>query len=148
MSGALRDPLLSSDRRPDLEQRSVRADLVDELKSIVALAGPACIQLGFQQVKTYSYLDADDPICFFWPLVVGKYDLLLLLSSSWILPVPSFRHVLVQAVLVTNQVYAGSLGADALAAAAIGFTVCRSILTPRDFVICMTNGTGNGWGGL
>lgn len=28
----------------------------------------------------------------------------------------------VQAVLVTNQIYAGSLGADALAAAAIGFT--------------------------
>lgn len=30
-----------------------------------------------------------------------------------------------QAVLVTNQVYAGSLGADALAAAAIGFTVSK-----------------------
>ena len=33
-----------------------------------------------------------------------------------------------QAALVTNQVFAGSLGADALAAAAIGFTV--SIRTP------------------
>ena len=51
MSNVLRAPLLSSDRRPDLEPRSVWGDLVDELKSIVALAGPACIQLGFQQVK-------------------------------------------------------------------------------------------------
>ena len=33
------------------------------------------------------------------------------------------RLGLVQAVLVTNQIFAGSLGADALAAAAIGFTV-------------------------
>ena len=33
----------------------------------------------------------------------------------------------VQAVLVTNQIYAGSLGADALAAAAIGFTVSGSL---------------------
>ena len=38
-----------------------------------------------------------------------------------------------QAVLVTNQVYAGSLGADALAAAAIGFTV--SILSCPSFLL-------------
>jgi hypothetical protein len=39
-----------------------------------------------------------------------------------------FPNLLVQAVLVTNQMYAGSLGADALAAAAIGFTVRCSAL--------------------
>ena len=36
-----------------------------------------------------------------------------------------------QAVLVTNQIFAGSLGADALAAAAIGFTV--SCPTPKSY---------------
>ncbi len=49
-SGELRESLLSSDRRPDVEETSVWDDLVEELKCIVALAGPACIQLGFQQV--------------------------------------------------------------------------------------------------
>ena len=49
----------------------------EELRAIVILCGPACIQLGFQQ-----------------------------------------------AAIVTNQVFAGSLGANALAAGAIGFTVC------------------------
>ena len=41
-----------------------------------------------------------------------------------------------QAVLVTNQIYAGSLGADALAAAAIGFTV-RLLTTPQQLMACM-----------
>ncbi len=54
----------------------------EELRAIVILCGPACIQLGFQQ-----------------------------------------------AIIVTNQVFAGSLGANALAAGAIGFTVSiRAIL--------------------
>ena len=52
------------------------AGFKEELRAIIVLLGPACVQLGFQQ-----------------------------------------------ACLVTNQVFAGSLGADALAAAAIGFTV-------------------------
>jgi hypothetical protein len=54
MSNELRAPLLSSDRRPDLEHESFWHDLLEELKSIVALAGPACIQLGFQQVRVDS----------------------------------------------------------------------------------------------
>ena len=37
-----------------------------------------------------------------------------------------------QAVLVTNQIFAGSLGADALAAAAIGFTVSCPVLSIYD----------------
>ncbi|BDA44364.1 probable multidrug and toxin extrusion protein 1 [Coccomyxa sp. Obi] len=79
---SLRAPLLSSDRRPDCDHNEVPLWQIfkDELIAIIALAGPACVQLGSQQ-----------------------------------------------AVLVTNQIYAGSLGADALAAAAIGFTLFNLI---------------------
>ena len=45
--------------------------------------------------------------------------------------IKSLKVGLVQAVLVTNQIFAGSLGADALAAAAIGFTV--SCHTPKAY---------------
>lgn len=72
----------------------------EELRAIIVLLGPACVQLGCQQ-----------------------------------------------ACLVTNQVFAGSLGADALAAAAIGFTVNKhtplsvlfhamQLCSPRSRVAC------------
>lgn len=49
---SLRAPLLSSDRRPDCDDNEVPLWQVfkDELVAIIALAGPACVQLGSQQV--------------------------------------------------------------------------------------------------
>ncbi|CAK0774062.1 hypothetical protein CVIRNUC_004130 [Coccomyxa viridis] len=72
MSDDLQGPLLDRSGEKDALWKAFET----ELRAILILCGPACIQLGFQQ-----------------------------------------------AVLVTNQIFAGSLGADALAAAAIGFTL-------------------------
>lgn len=49
---SLRAPLLSSDRRPDDEENEAPLWYIfkEELVAIVALAGPACVQLGSQQV--------------------------------------------------------------------------------------------------